>query len=340
MENKKGWNWIGFLFAPHYYAGYGQLKKGLLLAVISGIMPLIAIAVGIYGGLKARKELPIKEVEFNWKNVAFTVITFLMVNVISQTVISGMKENSSVGTEKSAAVSGSGQPMQLTEEKLKAYAAKVTEAIKDKYDLEEGEAVSTQMMSMEDKIKVFREPLEDMGYDYDATILAEIKEDFKSGKEYTNHFYAPSSDSELEEAVNVGMISGETSKKLLLYFQYRKIKNINETIKLCDVVIECEKNGNGVCYAPTVRELLKLNFPNYVYENGELRHDEVFYKNTPNYDGMREDKFKIGLFKAADGKAFSSNDLSEMSPNENYGFVLNRTLYKELKKDAQLVWWQ
>lgn len=91
MENKKGWSWMGFLFAPYYYAGYGQLKKGLVLAVISGIMPLVMIAVGIYGGLKACQELPIKEVEFNWKNVAFTVITVIVASFISQTVISGMK---------------------------------------------------------------------------------------------------------------------------------------------------------------------------------------------------------------------------------------------------------
>jgi len=24
VEEKKGWSWMGFLFAPHYYAGYGK----------------------------------------------------------------------------------------------------------------------------------------------------------------------------------------------------------------------------------------------------------------------------------------------------------------------------
>jgi uncharacterized membrane-anchored protein YitT (DUF2179 family) len=91
MENKKGWSWMGFMFAPHYYAGYGQLKKGFILAVISGIMPLVAIAVGIYGGLKAGQELPIKEVEFNWKNVAFTIVTVIVISVISQAIIAEMK---------------------------------------------------------------------------------------------------------------------------------------------------------------------------------------------------------------------------------------------------------
>lgn len=55
MEEKKGWSWLGFFFAPYYYAGYGNLPKGLVLAVISGIVPLFAIVVGVYGGLKAKK---------------------------------------------------------------------------------------------------------------------------------------------------------------------------------------------------------------------------------------------------------------------------------------------
>lgn len=338
MENKKGWSWIGFLFAPHYYAGYGQLKKGLLLAVISGIMPLTAITVGIYGGLKARKELPIKEVEFNWKNVAFTVITFLMVNLISQTVISGMKENSSVSTENSEEVSGNGQPMQLTEENLKAYAAKVTEAIKDKYDLEDGEAVSTQTMSMEDMKKVFREPLEDMGYDYDATILAEIKEDFKSGKEYTNHFHAPYSGSELEEAVNVGMISSETSKKLELYSKYRRSTDLKETVKLCEVIIECDKNGNGVCYAEKLKESLKANFPNIFNKGDGENYEDVF--KLYDSSSVTSDK-TTALFLSNNGYSDDPGVGGTFSSSgEPQKIILNRKVYDELKNDIKLVWWQ
>jgi hypothetical protein len=59
VEEKKGWSWLGFLFAPHYYAGYGQLGKGIVFAIISGFPPF-AILVGIFGGLKAKKELPVQ----------------------------------------------------------------------------------------------------------------------------------------------------------------------------------------------------------------------------------------------------------------------------------------
>jgi uncharacterized membrane-anchored protein YitT (DUF2179 family) len=91
MKEKKGFNWLALFFAPYYYAGYGQLNKGIVLAVISGILPIFAILVGIYGGLKANKELPIGEKEFNWKNVVITIITLLVVSIISMTLINALK---------------------------------------------------------------------------------------------------------------------------------------------------------------------------------------------------------------------------------------------------------
>jgi len=90
-EEKKGWSWLGFLFAPYYYAGYGNLNKGLILAVITGIIPLFGLFVGIYGGLKAKSELPIGEIEFNWKNVGITLVVLIVISIISQTVIQSLK---------------------------------------------------------------------------------------------------------------------------------------------------------------------------------------------------------------------------------------------------------
>ena len=82
---------VRLLFAPYYYAGYGELKKGLILAVISGLIPLFAIFVGVHGGLKAKKELPIGNQEFNWKNVGIAVVVLVIVSLISMTAIEMMK---------------------------------------------------------------------------------------------------------------------------------------------------------------------------------------------------------------------------------------------------------
>jgi hypothetical protein len=78
----KGWNWLGFFFPHAYYAGYGNLKRGIIYAVISGF-PLFAIIVAILGGKNSNKDLPVGEIPFNWKNVVIAVV----VNMISFTVL-------------------------------------------------------------------------------------------------------------------------------------------------------------------------------------------------------------------------------------------------------------
>ncbi|MEA3352299.1 MAG: hypothetical protein U9Q33_00585 [Campylobacterota bacterium] len=91
QKREKDWSWFGFLFAPHYYAGYGQLNKGIILAVISGLMPLFGIVVGVYGGLKAKQELPIGNLEYNWKNAGITIAIVIIVSIVSMTLIQFIK---------------------------------------------------------------------------------------------------------------------------------------------------------------------------------------------------------------------------------------------------------
>jgi len=91
IEEKKGWSWLGFFFAPYYYAGYNKLKKGLILAIISGLIPLGSLVVNIYGGLNAKKELPIGNQKFNWKNVSITLVVLVIVSLIPVILIEIMK---------------------------------------------------------------------------------------------------------------------------------------------------------------------------------------------------------------------------------------------------------
>ena len=87
-EKKRGWSWLGFCFAPYYYAGYGDLKKGCIYAII-GAFPLFGIIIGIIAGKNARKDLPIGEEDFKWKNVAITVVLTVVSALIMQTLIQG-----------------------------------------------------------------------------------------------------------------------------------------------------------------------------------------------------------------------------------------------------------
>ena len=108
-ENKSAWSWMGFIFSTAYYAGYGKMKKAFLIygIMLIGIvvlpvvikvmgMPEIVgtivywgsiIGVSVYTGLNARKDLPIKEVPFSWKDVIIFILAVLAISVIITMVI-------------------------------------------------------------------------------------------------------------------------------------------------------------------------------------------------------------------------------------------------------------
>lgn len=83
QAEKKGFSWMGLLFGGAYYAGYGQLVKGLIMAVISFI-PLTAIPVNIYAGLKAKKHLPVGAQAFEWPKA---VLVFFIPMVLGGAVL-------------------------------------------------------------------------------------------------------------------------------------------------------------------------------------------------------------------------------------------------------------
>jgi len=92
---KGNWSWYGFLFAPHYYAGYGDIKKGSIYAALSGI-PIFGLVIAFLGGKNAKKDLPIGEQEFKWTNVGITVAINFVALMIVQLLIFGTSEIDSV----------------------------------------------------------------------------------------------------------------------------------------------------------------------------------------------------------------------------------------------------
>ncbi len=88
VEEKKGWSWLGFFFAPYYYAGYGKVKKGVIYAII-GAFPLFGLIIGIIAGKNARKDLPIGKQDFKWANVALTVFLTIASGFTMKTLING-----------------------------------------------------------------------------------------------------------------------------------------------------------------------------------------------------------------------------------------------------------
>lgn len=70
---------MGFFFAPYYYAGYGKLGTGIVMGLCA-LVPFVGLIIAIFGGIKARSDLPIGEQKFNWINV---VILFVIVIVVA-----------------------------------------------------------------------------------------------------------------------------------------------------------------------------------------------------------------------------------------------------------------
>jgi len=84
-EHKQGWSWMGCLFAPYYYAGYGKLKKGIIYALLSTFPPF-GMVIAFLGGKNANKDLPVGQEKFMWGQaliaVTVTVATAAIMNSV------------------------------------------------------------------------------------------------------------------------------------------------------------------------------------------------------------------------------------------------------------------
>ncbi|WP_462146625.1 hypothetical protein [Pseudoalteromonas gelatinilytica] len=87
QKKPNGFSWWGLLGGAHYVSGYGDLRKGLMLAVISGLLPLFAIIVAIYTGSTANSSLQVKQIPFSWKNASTSLLTTTFVGVMSYSFI-------------------------------------------------------------------------------------------------------------------------------------------------------------------------------------------------------------------------------------------------------------
>lgn len=73
-EEKKGFSWMGLLFGGAYYAGYGQLVKGIIMGAITGIFLVPGLFVHIYAGVKGKKDLPVGKQPFSWPKAVIAAI--------------------------------------------------------------------------------------------------------------------------------------------------------------------------------------------------------------------------------------------------------------------------
>ena len=90
VENQStngGWSWMGFLFSAYYYAGYGKLQKGIVMMLLMCLI-IPAFIIPFYCGFKAKSELPIKQVPFNWGKVGILVLVVFAIQIIFAVIAS------------------------------------------------------------------------------------------------------------------------------------------------------------------------------------------------------------------------------------------------------------
>lgn len=162
-DKSKGFSWLGFFFNIYYYAGYGKLKLSiiftvifaLLLGILGGlqskiiytspnvgiilyfiVLTIICLSLPIYAGIKAKKDLPIKQIKFKWLNCLWIFLIYTIIYVITGFIVTLISSNSeklcSEITTKSLVIS-------IAEDKLKdANLAYVIPYLKFKvYDIKE-----------------------------------------------------------------------------------------------------------------------------------------------------------------------------------------------------------
>lgn len=107
-EVKKKWNWKAFFFNAYYFAGYGALRKGAILAFVAGLssMSIIFIflpfVIAIYAGLKANEELDFKN-KFDWKNVGIAIVANIIA-ILLASLLSGSFSNSNINLVKNGII--------------------------------------------------------------------------------------------------------------------------------------------------------------------------------------------------------------------------------------------
>lgn len=88
VKKQTGFNWWAFFAAGPYFAGKGQLGKGLLMGCMSS-HPLLLLIVGIYGGFSAKELQSIKS--FSWGKAFIIVVVQVVAWNAIQNFITGYR---------------------------------------------------------------------------------------------------------------------------------------------------------------------------------------------------------------------------------------------------------
>ncbi len=146
---------------------------------------------------------------------------------------------------------GSGDAMPITQDNINKYAKKMSVSAK---------AVSMGDSNIEKAIQIYKVPLEDMGYNFDATIINTIKAlqhaSYTSLSTTTMQILLPILHIINENpklVVENNFVSEDTRDKILMYNKFHEMNP--KTIQVLKFVEKCQSENNGLC---TIKQYMQI----------------------------------------------------------------------------------
>lgn len=182
---------------------------------------------------------------------------------------------------------------------------------------------------------VAREPLENMGYDFDATLLASLKNINNSNEaklalinEFS--FVVDTVNKNPDESVKKGLVSEETKNKLLLFKKYTfsSKEELTKQMNMINLIRQCQSENNNICTAESFFNIMVKNGVEHLWNENDptdIRASEVESTLMPILQN--------NIVKDVNGNII--NSISEL----NTDFMITDKDYATLQKDLKDLWW-
>jgi len=230
---------------------------------------------------------------------------------------------------------GNGDFMPITEENMNEYFNGMADA---KKSISVGEDVVSSA------IKQYKEPLEDMGYDFDATLLNTIIALQNAG--YTNASTMATSfvnhttyfiQNNPQKSVDGGFVTEDTKDKILMYLKFKEMKP--KTIQALKFVEKCQDEHSGICPINFyVKILLNNNLLNFSARDSKTQNaiksltaDNLFLNENRSIVSQVEYDFENQINYQELGKYLIHNNGGKVNTN---GFFASYTKPFKLKESA------
>lgn len=189
---------------------------------------------------------------------------------------------------------------------------------------------------------VAREPMEKMGYDFDATLLSALKKYSTLNSPNENipltafisnavAFVIDTVNNNPEEAVTKGLVLEETKNKLVLYKKYSMLlhkEDVTKQMNLINLIRQCQLENNNICTTE--------NFFNIMVKNG-IEHS--WNENDPTDTRVSDvQSVLMPILQSHIVKDMNGNILDDIQ-ELNTNVMISDQDYAILQKDLTNPWW-